>query len=129
MPPDRRFTMFYDGLCPLCSREVNFLRKRNGENLLTLIDTAAVDFKAEQWGLPEVPDRIIHGALPDGRLVSGVEVFRRAYAAVGLGWMLAPTGWPGLRWIADRAYVIFARYRKSLGRLMNRKSCNTERCG
>jgi DCC1-like thiol-disulfide oxidoreductase len=47
MPPDRHFTMFYDGLCPLCSREVQFLRKRNTEKLLTLIDTAAQDFKAE----------------------------------------------------------------------------------
>jgi len=35
---------------------------------------------------------IIHGVFPDGRMVRKVEVFRQAYRAVGLGWLLAPTG-------------------------------------
>jgi predicted DCC family thiol-disulfide oxidoreductase YuxK len=49
--------------------------------------------------------------LADGSVVEGLEVFRRAYRAVGLGWLLAPTGWIGLRRIADWAYGVFARYR------------------
>jgi predicted DCC family thiol-disulfide oxidoreductase YuxK len=53
----------------------------------------------------------IHGVLPDGSLVEGVEVFRQAYAAVGLGWLVAPTRWPGLRRLADLAYRVFARNR------------------
>jgi len=53
----------------------------------------------------------IHGVLPDGSIVEGVEVFRRAYAAVGLGWLVAPTRWPGLRWLAEWSYQVFARNR------------------
>ena len=53
----------------------------------------------------------IHGVLPDGTVIEGVEVFRRAYAAVGLGWLIAPTRWPGCRRLTDLAHRIFARNR------------------
>ena len=56
----------------------------------------------------------IHGVLPSGAVVEGVEVFRRAYAAVGYGWLLAWTRWPVLRALADAAYRLFAHYRLQL---------------
>jgi hypothetical protein len=33
----------------------------------------------------------IHAILPDGKIVTNVEVFRRLYEAVGLGWIYAIT--------------------------------------
>ena len=56
----------------------------------------------------------IHGVLADGTVIEGMEVFRRAYGAVGLGWLLAPTAWPGLRALADAGYRWFARNRLRL---------------
>jgi len=56
----------------------------------------------------------ISQVLPDGSLVKGMEVFRRAYDAVGLGWLLAPTNWPVLRSISDAGYAWFARIRLHL---------------
>jgi predicted DCC family thiol-disulfide oxidoreductase YuxK len=53
----------------------------------------------------------IHGVLPEGTVVEGLAVFRRVYAAVGLGWLMAPTRWPGLRRLAEWGYRIFARNR------------------
>jgi len=68
----------------------------------------------------------IHGVMPDGALITGVEVFRRAYAAVGAGWMLAPTRWPILRTLSDAAYAWFARHRL---RLTGRGGeCESGRC-
>ena len=68
----------------------------------------------------------IHGVLPNGTIVEGLEVFRRAYEAVGIGWLMAPTRWPGLRRLADAAYRTFARNRL---RLTGRASgCETGRC-
>ena len=49
-----------------------------------------------------------HRRRPPGR---GVETLRLAYRAVGLGWLLAPTAWPGLRGASERAYPWFARHR------------------
>jgi predicted DCC family thiol-disulfide oxidoreductase YuxK len=67
----------------------------------------------------------IHGVIPDGSVVEGVEVFGRAYAAVGMGWLVAPTRWPGLRRLADLVYRIFARNRL---RWTGRESACEDRC-
>ena len=68
----------------------------------------------------------IHALLPDGRVVEGMEVLRRVYAAVGLGWLLAPTRWPILRGLADAAYRLFARNRlRWTGRA---DACVDDRC-
>ena len=56
-----------------------------------------------------------------------METFRQAYRAAGLGWVLAPTGWPGLRRVCDALYVLFARYRVRLGRAFGRP-CAGDRC-
>jgi predicted DCC family thiol-disulfide oxidoreductase YuxK len=104
--------LLYDGDCPLCGREVAFLRRRNRRGQLAFEDIAAPGFDPARYGLEraDVMARM-HGVLPDGRVVEGMEVFRRAYAAVGLGALLAPTRWPLLRPLFDRAYAVFARNR------------------
>lgn len=38
-------------------------------------------------------------------------MFRQAYSAIGLGWLLAPTRWPDLDRLSDHAYLVFARNR------------------
>jgi predicted DCC family thiol-disulfide oxidoreductase YuxK len=106
----------YDGGCPLCRREARLLRRLDrGRGRLILKDIAAKGFDPGTYGrsMSELMAEI-HGVLPDGRLVKGMEVFRRAYAAVGLPWLLAPTGWPIIRGLADRAYRWFARNRLRL---------------
>ena len=70
---------------------------------------------------------VIHGVFPDGRLIQRVFVFREAYRAVGLGWVLAPTAWPGLHWLADLGYEWFARNRMAIGKLFGRP-CDSETC-
>jgi predicted DCC family thiol-disulfide oxidoreductase YuxK len=117
-----------DGDCPLCSREMAFLARRDaGRGRIRFTDIARPGFDPAAYGLDA--ERVmarIHGVLPDGTVIEGVEVFRRAYAAVGLGWLLAPTRWPGLRRLADLAYRVFARNRlRWTGRA---DVCDTQRC-
>jgi len=105
--------VLYDGECPLCTREIRFLERRDhGQGRVQFEDIAAPSFDPAVYGLDaqQVMARI-HGVLPDGQVVEGVEVFRRLYAGVGLGWLVAPTRWPILRNLADLAYRIFARNR------------------
>lgn len=105
--------VLYDGECPLCTREIRFLEARDGgRGRIELEDIAAPGFDASAYGLAQeqVMARI-HGVLPDGSVIEGVEVFRRLYGAVGLVWLVAPTRWPGVRWLADRAYTVFAKNR------------------
>jgi predicted DCC family thiol-disulfide oxidoreductase YuxK len=109
------FEVFFDGDCPLCVREINMLRRLDRRGAIRFTDIAARDFDPATTGLTmaELMDRI-HGRLPSGELVEGVEVFRRLYGAVGLGFLLAWTKWPLLRSLADWGYRTFAKNRLRL---------------
>jgi predicted DCC family thiol-disulfide oxidoreductase YuxK len=114
--PRPELTLLYDGECPLCAREIRMLRRLDrGRGSIGFTDIARPEFDARALGLEQgaVMARI-HGVRADGSLVEGVEVFRRAYAAVGLGWLVAPTRWPVLRPLVDSAYDGFARNRLRL---------------
>ena len=121
--------VLHDGDCPLCAREVRMLEKLDrGRARLQFEDIADLSFDASRYGLTH--ERVmarIHGVLPNGEIVEGLEVFRRAYDAVGLGWLWAPTRWPILRSVANAAYRVFARHRL---RLTGRSSvaCRTDSC-
>ncbi|MEM9082280.1 MAG: DUF393 domain-containing protein [Planctomycetota bacterium] len=121
------FTILIDGACPLCAKEAAVLRhldRRRGR--LELVDIADPSFDATAFGTTqEAVMGHIHGVVPGQGLVQGMEVFRRAYAAVGLGWLLAPTAWPGLRPLFDWLYNRFASIRLKLPG--NRDRC-TDRC-
>jgi predicted DCC family thiol-disulfide oxidoreductase YuxK len=113
---DFEIEVLFDGGCPLCSREVALLRRLDRDReRVRFCDIAAPGFDASRTGRTraELMARI-HGVLSDGSVVEGMEVFRRAYAAVDLGWLLAPTRWPIIRPLADAAYRWFARNRLRL---------------
>lgn len=123
------FRVLYDGQCPVCRKEADLLRWLDGgRGKLLLEDITNAQFDPGMYGL--TMDQVmgqIHGILRSGRIVRGMEVFRHAYDAVGLGWMLAPTNWPLLRGVCDKAYAWFARNRLWLtGRSA---ACHTGRCG
>ena len=119
------FTILIDGECPLCRQEGRFLAWLDrGRGRLVQVDIAAEGFDASSYGT--TMDAVmghIHGVTADGRVVIGMEVFRRAYAAVGLGWLLGWTRLPVARQIADAAYAFFAKHRL---RLTGR--CESGRC-
>ncbi len=122
------FTIFIDGDCPLCRGEARLLERLDrGRGRLAMLDIAAPTFDAASVGLQyEALMGSIHGLTAEGRVVTGMEVFRRAYGAVGLGWLVAPTGWPVIRPVMDRLYRWFAANRL---RLTGRShACESGRC-
>ena len=110
------FEIFVDGGCSMCSRESRFMKRLDRERgRLVVTEIADLDF--DRLGVTwDDAMRSIHGRTPEGRVIHGPEVFRRAYAAVGLGWLWAWTGWPVVRPIVDRVYAVFAgwRYRRRM---------------
>lgn len=104
--------VLYDGDCPLCRREIGWLRRWDRRGRIRFTDIAAEDFSAVGLGLDQ--DRLmaeIHGRLPDGTWIRGVEVFRRLYAAVGYPRFAAATRWPGVAQALELGYRAFARNR------------------
>ena len=104
--------VFYDGDCPLCKREIGVLRWADRRQRVRFTDIAAPDFDSSTLGISwsTLMDRI-HGRLPDGSWIEGVEVFRRLYAAVGLGWLVWFTRLPGIAGLLEWSYRIFAKNR------------------
>jgi predicted DCC family thiol-disulfide oxidoreductase YuxK len=114
-PADSAIEAFFDGACPVCSREVDLLRRLDRRGRLRFTDIAADGFDAAAVGvaLADLMDRI-HARLPDGTVVEGVEVFRRLYEAVGYRRLVALTRLPGVAQLLDLAYRGFARNRLRL---------------
>lgn len=107
--------VFYDGLCPLCMREIRLLRRLDRASRIRFTDIAGPGFDASELGLTwsDLMERI-HGRLPNGELIRGVEVFRQLYAAVGFRTLVGFTRLPVVRSVLDFAYEAFAKNRLRL---------------
>ena len=117
--PSWKIKLLYDGQCPLCLREVNFLKKRDaGRGLVAFVDIAADDYNPQVHGGVDYETAMgrIHAVLPNGTLVKNVEVFRRIYEILGMGWVYAATSLPVIGTIADFLYGIWADWRLFLTR-------------
>jgi predicted DCC family thiol-disulfide oxidoreductase YuxK len=107
--------VFYDGACPLCMREIRMLRRRDRRARIRFTDIAADGFDALAVGLTwQTLMNRIHGRLPDGTVIEGVEVFRRLYTAVGFRRLVALTRLPGVSQLLDLCYHLFAKNRLRL---------------
>lgn len=122
-----RLQVFYDGACPLCSRERALLARRDRRRQIEFIDIAAPDFDAASWGRsPSQFMAAMHARRPDGRWAIGVEAFREIYGRLGFGWLVSFSRWPGIRALLDVAYRVFARHRTRLsGRCAPGDACAT----
>lgn len=108
--------VFFDGECPLCTKEIDLVRRLDRRSRVRFVDIAAPSFDAVAR-VGRTHDELmarIHARLPDGNLVEGVEVFRLMYAAVGLGPLVALTRLPGITQLLDASYTWFAKNRLRL---------------
>ena len=109
--PSDSFEVFFDGGCPLCAKEIDFIRWLDKKNVLIFTDIDADEFNPEQeTGLDfETLMASIHGRLADGTIIHGVEVFRQLYGRTSLN---GSFGHPssGITQLLDVIYDCFARH-------------------
>lgn len=117
--PCWQFKVLYDGECPFCRREVQWLKRRDRAGRLAAEDISALGFEPAKYGLSrDEVVRVLHGVRSDGTVVKGMDAVRDAYGAAGLGWLVAPTRLPLVRTISDCGYRLFARFRIPISRLL-----------
>lgn len=112
-----KIKLLYDGACPLCVREVNFLQKRDaGRGLVEFVDIADLDYVPEEHGGIDFETAMgrIHGILADGTIMVGVPVFHKVYEVLGMGWVYGITQLPVLGSIANFMYDLWANWRLKL---------------
>lgn len=124
-----KLTIFYDGTCPLCSAEMSMLRQYDHHNRLRLEDIHANDFSGRYPMIDVVEaDRILHGLDDQGQLLYGLDVTVMAWRLVERKRWLQVLRWPLIRWVADKAYLWFARHRTRISSLLMGSSvCRTDR--
>lgn len=107
-------TVYFDGSCPLCRREISLYQGLPSKQLLHWVDVSTPT--ALPCGLTcELAMRRFHVRDAQGRLYSGAEAFSvlwRCFAGWRvLGWMTAV---PPLSWLAEAAYRLFLPVRPRL---------------
>ena len=126
-----KLTIFFDGGCPLCKREVDFLQSKNQKGALRFIDINTSDFSSDlKYGITykQAMDRI-HAMKSDGSVIKDIKVFQEAYSLIGLGWIYAPTKLPILDKFIEFIYGLWAKYRlkitirPSIEKLCAEKGC------
>ena len=126
-----KLTIFFDGGCPLCKREVDFLQSRNQKGYLSFIDINTSDFSLDfKYGISykQAMERI-HAFKSDGSVIKDIKVFQEAYTLIGLGWIYAPTKLPIFDKFIEFIYGIWAKYRlkltfrPSIEKLCTEKGC------
>lgn len=107
-------TLYYDGDCPVCSREIAMYRSGPGADSIRWVDASRCD--AADLGSDLSRDAALgrlHWRQPDGRLVSGAAAFRSMWLALPgwawLGrWMRSPLALASLE-LVYRAFLVTRR--------------------
>jgi predicted DCC family thiol-disulfide oxidoreductase YuxK len=109
----KKFEVFFDGACHLCTKEINMLRFLDRKSRIVFTDIAAPGFDAvEHTGITyEALMGAIHGRVEDAPLVEGVEVFRQLYGRVGFSALIWLSRVPGIVQLLELSYVMFAKNR------------------
>ena len=113
-------TIYYDGSCPLCRREIALYLRLPAARRLHWQDVSKGEGLGEGLSC-EMAMRRFHVRDNHGRLFSGGAAFARLWRALP-GWRVA--GWlfalPPLSWLLEGTYRVFLRGRPSLQRLLRR---------
>jgi predicted DCC family thiol-disulfide oxidoreductase YuxK len=109
-----RPTVYYDGGCPVCSREVQFYQSRDGSNSFAWVDVARGGEAALGLGLSrEAALARMHVRRADGTIVSGAAAFAEIWRGMpGLRWLGRLLAIPPFSALAELGYRLFLRARK-----------------
>lgn len=75
-------TVWHDGSCPLCRREIALMRRLDGHDAIRFVDVVTADAAACPLDRGELLARF--HARENGRLVSGAEAFAAMWRAIPL---------------------------------------------
>ena len=124
-----KLTFLFDGGCPLCLRETNFLKKRDISNQIEFIDINSKDYEKSFFNNISYSEAMsyLHGIMENGEIIRGLDVLAYSYALVGLGWVYYPLKINFLSPLLRLVYRYWAKYRLQItGRSDIEKLCTSQ---
>ena len=125
---NHKLTFLYDGSCPLCLKETNFLKTKDTEKVINFVDIS-INYNPKKFKNISYKQAManLHGILSSGEIIFGVDVLAYSYELVGLGWIYFPTKLPILSGLIRFLYKYWAKYRLKLtGRDNLEKICESK---
>ncbi|TMO72197.1 cell division protein [Pseudoalteromonas sp. S3785] len=122
--------IFYDGNCPLCSTEMAKLKQADTANKIQLEDLNAPDF-SDRYSYIDKNKAINHlqAQTFSGEMIYGLDVTYHAWKTVGKHTWLKIFRLPIISFFADCGYLLFAKHRQTLSRLlMPNTQCTNGQC-
>jgi predicted DCC family thiol-disulfide oxidoreductase YuxK len=114
-------TIFYDGHCPLCSLEMQKLKRHDINNVIILENLHQENF---QVLFPTIDIdkamKMLHGQF-QGKTLLALDVTHRAWTLVGKGALVAPLQFPVIKQLAHWVYLLLAKYRQPISSFIYRR--------
>ena len=108
-----KLTFLFDGGCPLCLRETNFLKTRDTLKQIAFIDINSKDYDQRLFKGISYSEAMLnlHGILQNGKIIKGLDVLAYSYELIGLGWVYYPLKIKFLSPLLRLVYRYWAKYR------------------
>ena len=122
--------VWFDGACPLCRREIAWMRRLDRRGAIAFVDVSRAATRDGGAGCPVDRSALLarFHALEDGRVVSGAAAFAAMWRAIPL---LRPLGLAARNRLVlaglERLYGLFLRLRPWLQRAARRLEARTGR--
>ncbi len=106
-------TVFYDSICPICSKEIDYLKKRKKTGKVHFFDLASREEFENAFNQINYLSAMkeIHAIDPNGNVIKGVDVFSELYARRDLIFISLLMKAPVMHSIFNFGYSVWARYR------------------
>jgi predicted DCC family thiol-disulfide oxidoreductase YuxK len=120
-------TLYFDGLCPLCSREIAYYRSRANGAPVTFVDITDPGFNAASHGIDlSRAHKVLHVKRGE-RILTGVDAAIAIWDAIpGYAWLARLARLPVLYGIMTLGYHVFALLRPYLPR--RKAACESGVC-
>jgi predicted DCC family thiol-disulfide oxidoreductase YuxK len=114
MPAVSYCTVYFDGACPVCRREIAHYRRQRGADAIAWIDASSCDETALGPGLDRT--RVLsrfHVREADGTLASGAAAFVAIWRRLpAFAWLAKFAGSRPMLALLDAGYAVFLRVRR-----------------
>ena len=114
MAEDTRTQIYFDGGCPVCSREIATYRRAKGAEGVCFVDVTQPDAPLAPGLSREAALARMHVRRPDGSLASGAAAFAALWSALpGWAWLGRIAALPVVAPVLEVGYRGFLRLRRA----------------
>ena len=106
-------TVYYDGICKMCSKEINYYKKIAPPKCLRWVDIARNGNALENYNVSQQEALLyLHVKDASGKLHIGVDAFRLIWSHLpNWRWLSILLNFSPIHFLAQKLYILFAKNR------------------